>query len=228
MKKILIFLTMLIFASCTSKIVIKISKTQETFLDLDIKPSDSTKKIVKSLYSMSKDGQEDTQDKTLENVVLEGGIEIVSFKMNQNFGASAKVKFLTNSKEIDSQIFNVKKEDALILSLNKEKLKSIFSGIGEEAKGYLELLMAPSMQENDMSTSEYMSLIASSYGKKVAGELKNSRVELHIEVPNKIKNVSISPKSEYSINDNVLELSLPLIHLLVMEEPILINVEYPN
>jgi len=232
MKKILVFFAVLVFASCASKIAIKVSKTQEVFVDLDIKPSESTKKIIKSLSSIEKDSQKDDQgaiqDEKLEHVILEGGIEIISFKRTSNFDTSAKIKFPSNSKEIDSSIFNVKKEGALVLSLDRKKLRSFFSGMSDEQKGYLELLMAPSMQEEDMSSSEYLFLIASSYGKKVAGELSRSRIKLHIEVPNTIKNVSVSPKTEYTIKDKVLQLSLPLISFLVMEEPIVINVEYPN
>jgi len=234
MKKILILLIVLVFASCASKIAIKVSKTQEVFVDVDIKPSESTKKIVKSLSSIAKDdkqtknGQNGFQEEKLENIMLEGGVEIISFKRDGNLDTNAKIKFPASSKEIDSSIFNVSEEGSLVLSLSKEKLRNFFSGMSEEQKGYLELLMAPSMQEDDMSSSEYISLIASSYGKKVAGELKHSRIKLYIEVPNTIKNVSVSPKAEYTIKGKVLHLSLPLISFLVMQEPIIINVEYPN
>lgn len=225
MKRI-IFAFILCSISCTPKANIKITDSNSVFLSVDVAPSSATKKLLKSLSSFGSDSAFLEQEEDVSNVETEDGIEIIKLKKTSSLDFSAKLKFSDSSKLLPSMFSFSKEKSNMKFSLDRKTLNSFFSNLANEDKEYLELLMAPSLQEVSMSDDEYIELIASAYGKKIASELKNSFLILSFETPSKIKNVSTSPKMEYEAKDAKVVLSLPLTYILVMNEAITIELDY--
>ena len=98
--------------------------------------------------------------------------------------------------------------------------------IADEDREYLDLLMAPSLQEISMGNEEYIELMANAYGKKIATELKSSILSLSFEAPSKIKKIKTSPKMDYETKETKVMFSIPLTYILVMNEPINISFDF--
>jgi len=98
----------------------------------------------------------------------------------------------------------------------------------QEDREYLDLLMAPSLQNTKMSEEEYIALIASAYGNKASQELKNSLLTLSFEVPKKIKSVQLIPKTTQKVDTNKLEVQFTISKVLVMNEEIKVTIDYSN
>lgn len=212
--------------SCTPKANIKIVSSADVFFSLNVAPSPATKKLLSSLSSFGSDSAFSEKEEEISNVKTDDGIEIIKLKKTSSLDFSAELKFSKNTKLFASMFNFNQAKSTLEFNLNRKTLNSFFSNIATEDAEYLELLMAPSLQEMSMKDDEYIELIASSYGKKVANELKSSFLTLSFELPNKVKNASASPKMAYEMKGSKIVFSIPLTAILVMSEPINIIVDY--
>ena len=214
--------------SCTPKLRIKLNAQDEVFVDMDVTHTDSTKRLIKSLVGFSGDSMFEGKETNIENVKGEDGFEIIKLKKSATLDVSAKLKFADSTKLESSLLFVNKSEKKLLFSLNRKTLASLFEHMTPEDKEYLDLLMAPSLQNTKMSEDEYIALISNAYGNKASQELKQSSLTLFFELPKKIKNVHITPKSEHKFNADKLEVYIPMTTVLVLEQDINIVVDYSN
>jgi len=224
--KPVLFAFILCCISCTPKANIEITHSNDVFLSIDVVPSPATKKLLSSLSSFGSDSAFSEKEEEISNVKTDGGIEIIKLKKTSSLDFSAELKFSKNTKLFASMFNFNQSKSTLEFNLNRKTLNSFFSNIATEDAEYLELLMAPSLQEMSMRDDEYIELIASSYGKKVANELKSSFLTLSFELPNKVKNANASPKMVYEMKGSKIVFSIPLTAILVMNEPINIIVDY--
>lgn len=222
-----IFLTVLLCCvSCTPKANIKITNSDDVFLSVDISPSIATKKLLKSISNFGSDSAFSDKEEDVSNVKTENGIEIIKLKKTSSLDFSAKLKLSKNAKVFSSMFTFDKKNSNVKLELNRKTLNSFLVNLATEDVEYLELLMAPSLQDSSMNDEEYIELIASAYGKKIADELKTSLLTLSFEAPSKIKNINLSPKMDYETKETKVMFSIPLMYILVMNEPIKIDITY--
>ena len=212
--------------SCTPRANIKVTNSNDVFLSMDICPSANTKKLLKSLSGFSSDSAFSNQEEDISNVKTEDGIEIIKLKKTSSLDFSAKLKFPSLSKQSYSMFTLNKEKPNITFLLDRETLNNFLMSLSNEDKEYLELLMAPSLQNAIMSDEEYLELIASAYGKKIASELKTSTLVLSFETPSKIKKINLSPKMNYETKETKVVFSIPLTYILVMNEPINISLDY--
>jgi len=224
--KLFFFTIISFFLSCTPKASIKITASNDVFLSVDISPSANTKKFLKSLSGFSSDSAFSNQEEDISNVKTEDGIEIIKLKKTSSLDFSAKLKFPSLSKQSYSMFTLNKEKPNITFLLDRETLNNFLMSLSTEDKEYLELLMAPSLQNAIMSDEEYIELIASAYGKKIASELKTSTLILSFETPSKIKKINLSPKIDYETKETKVVFSIPLTYILVMNEPIKIDITY--
>ena len=211
--------------SCTPRANIKITASNDVFLSMDISPSANTKKLLKSLSGFSSDSAFSNQEEDISNVKTEDGIEIIKLKKTSSLDFTAKLRFSDSSKLFPS-MFTFNKDKSITFLLNRKILNSFLMNIADEDREYLDLLMAPSLQEISMGNEEYIELIANAYGKKIATELKSSILTLSFEAPSKIKKIKTSPKMDYETKETKVMFSIPLTYILVMNEPINISFDF--
>ena len=225
----LVAILLAVFASiisCTPKVKIKLNDKNEVFIDVDIIHTDSTKRLIKSLNNFSGDSMFEGKEETIENVKGDDGIEIIRLKKTSTLDVSANFKFPDTSKLNSSMLFVNKKEKKMIFSLNRKTINAFFEQMTQEDREYLDLLMAPCLQNTKMSEEEYVALIANAYGSKASQELKISNLNLAFELPKKIQNVQLSTQDVYKIDGNKLEVKLPITKVLVLNQDIKIIIEY--
>lgn len=225
MKFILFALILLSSLSCTPKADIKITASNDVFLSVDISPSIATKKLLKSLSSFGYDSAFSDEEEDISNITTEDGIEIIKLKKTSSLDFTAKLRFSDSSKLFPS-MFTFNKDKSITFLLNRKILNSFLMNIADEDREYLDLLMAPSLQEISMGNEEYIELIANAYGKKIATELKSSILSLSFEAPSKIKKIKTSPKMDYETKETKVMFSIPLTYILVMNEPINISFDF--
>lgn len=223
---IILCVAILFVTSCTPKIKIKLNDKHEVFVDMDIIHTDSTKRLIKSLNNFAGDSIFEGKDENIENVKGDDRVEIIHLKKSSSLDVSARLKFADTEKLNSSMLVVNKKDQKLILVLNRQTVASFFEQMSEEDKEYLDLLMAPCLQNTTMNEKEYVSLIASAYGNKVSQELNASKLTILFEVPKKIKTVQLEPPSQHKINENKLEVRLPITKILVMNQEIKVTVDY--
>ena len=223
--KLFFFTIISFFLSCTPKASIKITASNDVFLSVDISPSVATKKLLKSLSSFGADSTFSDEEEDISNITTEDGIEIIKLKKTSSLDFTAKLRFSDSSKLFPS-MFTFNKDKSITFLLNRKILNSFLMNIADEDREYLDLLMAPSLQEISMGNEEYIELIANAYGKKIATELKSSILTLSFEAPSKIKKIKTSPKMDYETKETKVMFSIPLTYILVMNEPINISFDF--
>ncbi|MGP1440913.1 MAG: hypothetical protein ACTTJ3_09285 [Treponema sp.] len=224
--KLFFFTIISFFLSCTPKANIKITNSNDVFLSMDISPSIATKKLLKSISNFGSNSAFSDKEEDVSNVKTEDGIEIIKLKKTSSLDFSAKLKFSKNTKIFSSMFTFDKNNSNVKFELNRKTLNNFLLSLATEDVEYLELLMAPSLQNIKMSDEEYIELIASSYGKKIADELKTSSLTLSIELPSKVTDINLSPKMDYKIKEKEIIFIIPLTEILIMNDPISIMIDY--
>ena len=111
------------------------------------------------------------------------------------------------------------------ISINRENGPMIIELLSKEVSDYLSALMAPLATGEEMSTREYLDLVAAFYSRAVADEIASSRVRASIEFPGPITGI-IAPGQGGTIYGRRANFDIPLLDLLVLAEPLLFEVRW--
>jgi hypothetical protein len=107
----------------------------------------------------------------------------------------------------------------IIISLDRETAPELITLLSEEAVDYLTALMAPAVLGEDISKNEYLVLVTSLYGRPIADEIRAAKILASIEFPGPITSFNTSGTT-LAIHGNRAELEVPLLDLLVLENPL--------
>lgn len=132
---------------------------------------------------------------------LEGSIRITNLeKLSQQY------PFVSLTMGSDSSLFS--------LTLRRDTAPQIVSSFTTEVQDYLDALMAPIVTGENLSTSEYLALLSSVYGKTIAQEIEHSHISLEIHVPGRITSVfgGVGTGNKAIFN-------IPLVDFLVLQKP---------
>ena len=91
--------------------------------------------------------------------------------------------------------------------------------LSNDIADYLEALMAPLASGEIMDKTEYLSLVTSVYSRAISNEISGSRIRASIEFPGLITSVKGG-----SFSGRRAEFDIPLLDLLVLENPIIYEV----
>lgn len=116
--------------------------------------------------------------KTLENA----GITNVSVKnTSQNsLRIAGTVKKSGGNPAVDSGVVEFADSGNIHLSFSAEKFQKLYELLPFELKSYIDMLMAPSFTGEEISDEEYLDLVGTVYGGKLAEELKDGSVHFMI------------------------------------------------
>jgi hypothetical protein len=101
------------------------------------------------------------------------------------------------------------------ITLSRETGPGILSLLSPEVSDYLVALMAPIATGEVLSRSEYLSLVASIYGKPAADEISAAEIRASIDFPGAVNSVKGGTWSGKRV-----EFTIPLPDLLVLETPL--------
>jgi hypothetical protein len=117
--------------------------------------------------------------------------------------------------------FIVFEQRRLELNINRENGSVILELLSPEIADYLNALMAPVATGEELDKSEYLELVASFYNKAISDEIAGSRIRVSIEFPGSITSVRGG-----TFSGRRADFDIPLLDLLVLETPVVFQVEW--
>jgi len=116
-----------------------------------------------------------------------------------------------------------KSSGRLLVSLDRAAGPGVLALLSEDARDYLSALMAPVATGEALSREEYLQLVASIYGRGIAGEIAAARVNAAVRFPGPVTAIQ-GGKAE----GRRAVFAVPLLDLLVLDKPCNYAVEWGN
>ena len=104
---------------------------------------------------------------------------------------------------------------SIIISLDLETSPVIISMLSPDVMEYLSALMAPAATGERLTKSEYLDLVSSIYGRPMSDEIAAARINAFIEFPRPPSKVTGG-----NARGRIAEFSVPLVDILVLDEPL--------
>jgi hypothetical protein len=105
--------------------------------------------------------------------------------------------------------------------INRENGPVILGLLSPDITDYLNALMAPIATGENMSKTEYLELVSSFYNRTISNEIAGSRIRASIEFPGTITSVRGG-----TFSGRRAEFDIPLLDLLVLETPMVFEVQW--
>ena len=169
--------------SCTTEITLKVNKDNSVDVNFEGGAGEAfTKMILSASGAVSGNSSEvdlgiDTKEISYE--LAKAGFDNVRAESNKNL-----IKISMTDKKRTSYIFKsdiVKDNDGkLELNLTRKSLEDFYNSSDEQTRMILDLFLAPAFNDEEMTTAEYLEMLASFYGNAAAKEVEESFVKINI------------------------------------------------
>ncbi|MDR0602139.1 MAG: hypothetical protein LBG42_07120 [Treponema sp.] len=103
----------------------------------------------------------------------------------------------------------------LAVVMNRASAPEILSLVSAEVSDYLAALMAPLVTGEELTKTEYLSLVASIYGQGTADEIARGTIQAAVDFPGQVNSVRGGSRSGKRA-----EFTVPLLDVLVLETPL--------
>ncbi|MCL2601237.1 MAG: hypothetical protein FWD91_00330 [Treponema sp.] len=110
---------------------------------------------------------------------------------------------------------------SIALSLDRDSAPRFISHLSPELSEYLAALMAPVVSGEDVTKQEYLNIATMVYGRVVADEIAAATIRVSIEFPR-----SVTAVQGGAARGNRAEFDIPLVDLLVLENPLQYEVRW--
>ncbi len=198
----IIFLSL--FVSCSTSIKITASKTDTQNYSVSIQLgqiiSDAIKEAASGISEIDSKANPNSNLVLFDTQSIKKVLEESSFSnIKVSSPEFSKLEFSATGK-LEEIIYCT--QNSLEVKLNKNNIKSFISIFPQETQSFLDLLMAPVLTGEEMTSSDYIDLVAVVYGEPIAEELKKSTIDL----------ILVSPKGISKT------FKIPLVDLLTLNE----------
>lgn len=175
-------LSALVFTSCDNEIRIRANQNGVDF-SYKVKAGDGFKDLLALM------GEEDASGFNSEDVksMFEAeGFSRVSVNCPESTGFEAKCELPETADDPVSKSgmlsFSVQ-GNFITMKVSKESLKAFYDASSQQIQNVIDMLMSPTFTEEEMTDEEYLELLASVYGQKLADELAVSKIKITLESP---------------------------------------------
>lgn len=107
------------------------------------------------------------------------------------------------------------------ININRENGPEILPLLSPEIVDYLSAIMAPIATGEDLGKAEYLAIVSSVYNKAISDEISGSKIRASIDFPGVIYGIKGG-----TFTGKRAEFDIPLIDLLVLETPLIYEVEW--
>lgn len=216
----LILLCTLFLSSCETKICVKATKDGKAEFNFKVQLGTILTETIETLAlefeteSTDVFDQEKINDFLIQSDLKKTEVLVedkTSLYLNAEIPAIENQKMVTESGSYKISDFIYCSSNELSLKINPDVFQEIVLSMPEETQYYLDLLMAPVLTNEKISTEEYIDLVATIYGEPLAAEVKVSTVKVELSCPDGmfIKNTKTNKK----------EFNIPLAQFLCTSEP---------
>ncbi|MCL2479555.1 MAG: hypothetical protein FWF22_08635 [Treponema sp.] len=140
---------------------------------------------------------------------LDGTIAVS--KVEDFLSSGASTQFITFS---ESSV-NGKPSGRILISLDRKTIPALLVYFSAETSDYLSALMAPAVIDEDISKTDYLSLVSSLYGQGVADEIQAASINVTLQLPGPVTSVR---GGSFTGNQAVFDVSV--LDLLVLDTPL--------
>ena len=228
-KFILITLGIILAASCTPKTDIFVQPSGDAVLTLDIKTSPIMNTLIESISNFSE--EEKAANKSIFNTeeikaqLEEKGVKVLSIGTQSLAGISTKIKIFKEQMQDDNSFIKVDmKKGTLLFAIGPDNIKEFINMLSSDDREYVELLMAPALTGENITSEEYLEVIKSAYGEKLAAELKKSVLHVSVTCPKKVQNIKVTPFGRGQKDGTKASANIPLTEILCIQDPIFVEV----
>ena len=206
---VLSFLMLLGFSGCSSNLVLKAQKDLSSTVNLELHTGESLNSILKALFGSENlsvimntaEIKQALEGNDFYNVSAE--VNSSAFELSGTIAASSNQNSSTQ-KGLMLKDFVECTPSSLTLTVNPEKLLSLYASLPQESAYLIDLFIAPVFTGEEMTEEEYVELIQAFYGESVASELQNAKL-----------NVVLCSPSDKKIQKSF---ELPVLELLCLSE----------
>lgn len=183
--------------SCKNEAVFTVTGIDSLQLDFAINFSGDFAAELSSLTGESSDKQFFLLPEDIKSIMENAGIKVLSSKTEKDGTIKTKGEIPAVSKHFLSSINAINLEKGKFsVTLGPSQFCSLYEKLSEEAQGYFDLLMIPSLNDEELSAQEYKALLASVYGEKLAESFFSEKFALTINGKN-----SVSKKIQISLGE---------------------------
>lgn len=217
--------------SCTPKADIFVQPAGNAVVTLDIKTSPLMDVLLANVANFSEEEQKEKKSifntEEIKAQLEEKGINVLSIATESLAGINAKIKIQKEQMEDANSFVKVDmKKGNLLFSIGPDNIKEFVNLLSDDDRAYIELLMAPAITGENISTKEYIELIESAYGEKLANELKNSKLSVSVTCPKKVRDIKVTPFGRGQKDGTKAFANIPLVEILCVRDPIFVEVTF--
>jgi len=218
--------------SCTARIDGNITANGSAVMTVNMSIGQRMTALIKSMAAAG--GQENIQilngQAISKSMSQAPGIDSVSLKNTSQTAVDGQVKiskinlFLNEVK--GKEFINFEQGTAggkCVFSVNIDNSQIILEHLSKDVSDYLNAIMAPAATGEKMSRNEYLEIVASFYNKGISDEIAASKVRVSIDFPGA---VTSAKGGTFSGKKAVFD--IPLLDLLVLETPLVYEVNWKN
>ena len=207
MKKIIIIaIVFMFFLSCKTSGNITLANNDSGTFFLDTEMTDNLYKTMTAFGDIDESGYLFSSD-LVKSFFTQAGLSLSSVIMKdpQEIAFTGTTNDITKVLEIDNQPVTLTKNvegKKFRLLLDENTIMTFMSLLSEESLMYIDLLQAPLFSREEMTAEEYEEFIAALYGKTLSNDLKNTYVNLVINIPKSSIGVSVYPENLAVVEKN--------------------------
>ena len=176
LKNSLLLCLSFLFLSCQTEIVFSLQADDSVNITFEGGSGAAFSKMISAAAGTEGDFLIDEASVTYE--LARAGFSDVKVTQKKN----ASVRISMSDKKQNSYLFTsklLKKEkDSLKAEINPKSLKLFYDSADEQTRMILDLFLSPVFNDEQMTESEYLEMLASFYGKAAADEVEKSSVKL--------------------------------------------------
>lgn len=223
----------LAFISCSPAITLKVRSGETDTASFSAVLSPTAENIVRRLTDSesTKSGTNTASGTLYDREAILVSLAHAGFRADSlEFSGRAGIKLALALVKTDGFLGNAvnlrKDERKIAITLSRDTLAKALDLMPPETRDYLDLFMAPAFTGETMTNGEYEELIAATYGKTLATELKNSFFTLSVQCPAAATGAKITAPGTASKNGNTVTFRLPLSTLLILSNPVIAEINW--
>ena len=169
--------------SCTTEVTLTVQKDDSVLVDFSAGAGEAFTKMIGSAAGLGNAGQADASVIDADAVSYElarAGFDNV--KIQQKKGGAVQISM--SDKKQTSYIFSSgiikNNKGKLSAMVSRKSLEDLYVSADEQTRMILDLFLAPVFNDEEMSESEYLEMVASFYGKNAAREIEESIVKINL------------------------------------------------
>lgn len=193
-----LFLTMTVligFGACSPSVIVTIKPDMSGKAAFNAEMTPTAQTVVRKFTGTNAAKSIESQlfnPESLKASLIQTGFSVDTIELPAKGGISLGLSFQKLDGLLAQAVSMKPGANSITVTLSRESINAAVDLMPSETREYLDLLMAPVFTGEELSTADFEDIIASTYGKTLAGDLKNARFTLTIRCPGAVKTAAVT------------------------------------